>query len=112
MQIQNGNSCTIIKANGKKEVIEGTTPHFDKLVIDINAPKLSIEYAKGRVAVNEDFQLNYPRNQALARRLRRASKDVLVEALGGKVSTKVETVNGKTEKKILVTFRDQSVARL
>ena len=108
MQIQNGTSCTVVSANGQKQVINGMHPHFDKLVLDQNARKLSVEYAKARIAINEDYKLNFARNQALAKRIRRESKNVVIEVLGGKVSTKTEG----NEKKVLVTFPDQTVARI
>ena len=113
MQIQNGNGCTLVSPNGKKEVINGIHPNFDKLVLDQNAPKMSVEYAKARDAINEDYKLNYGRNVALAKRIRRESKNVVIEVLGGKVSTKTETMsNGKSEKKVLITFPDNTVARI
>ena len=107
MQIQSGLDVTVVKSNGKKETISGTTPHFEALVLNKEG-KLSVEYAKARTAINADHALNFPKNQALAKRLRKECKKVVVEMLGGKVSTAF--VEG--EKRLLVTFPDQTVARL
>jgi hypothetical protein len=115
MQIQNGTQVTLVSSSGKQTTISAITPNFDGLSLDKNAPKLSVEYAKARTAVNLDYAQNHPRNQALAKRVRRACKDVVVDVLGGKVSkTKVTDDKAKDfgQVKLLVTFPDQSVARL
>lgn len=109
MQVHNGTQVAVVSANGQKQVITAVHPRFDALVLNVHAPKLSVEYARARDAINGDFADLVKKNEALAKRIRRGCKDVVVEALGGKVS------KGKDEKggmKLLVTFPDHSVARL
>lgn len=109
MQVNQGLTTTVVTPNGKKETISATTANFDQLQLNKEG-KRSIEYARARTAINEDYKNNFKSNQALAKRVRKACKEVVVEVLEGKVSTKVDE---KTkEKKILVTFPDHSVARL
>lgn len=90
-----------INASGQSRSL---TPHCDAVLLD-PAGKGSVEYARARSAINEDFKLNYPGNQALAKRLRKSSKRTVVEFLKGKVSR-------NKEDKLIVTFPDNSVAHL
>lgn len=80
------------------------TPNFDKLVLDPHS-RGSIEYARARHSINEDFKLNFAGNQPLAKRYRKASKEAVVEFLKGKVSK-------NKENKLIVTFPDGSIAHL
>lgn len=99
-----------INASGKC-VITSTTPNADKFFPNKNAPKLSIEYAKGRAAIGEDFKQNLTFNVALAKRIKRQSKEVLINFLDGKVSKK-QTDASKKGYTMIVTFPDGSVANL
>jgi hypothetical protein len=91
-----------INANGKRTSL---SPHCDTIILDPNAPKLSVEYAKARSAIAEDFKLNVKGNEPLAKRLRKQSKQEVVKFLNGKVSK-------NPEGNLIVTFPDNSVARL
>lgn len=103
-----------------KDSVSSTTPNCDSVYLDKNAPRLSVEYAKARKAINDDYALMQPRNQALAKRLRKESKHRVVAFLEGKVSRK--TLNAgdpgyKDDKqgeqfRMIVTFADGSVANL
>lgn len=91
-----------INANGKRMSL---SPHCDTLIIDPSAPKLSVEYARARNSIAEDFKLNVKGNEALAKRMRKQSKQKVVKFLNGKVSKNAEG-------NLIVTFPDNSVARL
>ena len=99
-----------VTASGKRIEVEESSlsPHCDQLLINKDAKRLSVEYAKARSAINEDFKVNFAANQALAKRLRSDRKRKIVDHLGGKVSKKHE--DGKM--KLLVTFPDGSTANL
>jgi hypothetical protein len=93
---------TIVQASNPTKSL---TPHLDQCFIDPKGPRLSLEYAKGRAALNEDFKFLFAMNEPLAKRKRKELRHALVELLGGKVS-----LNEK--KKHIVTFPDNTVARL
>lgn len=104
----------VMSASGKVK-LNSTTPNSDLLFIDSNAPKKSIEYARARVAINADFACNMTHNAALAKRIRRESKERTVSFLGGKVSKKMldeRDAQGNQRWKMIVTFKDGSVANL
>lgn len=104
-----------VTASGKeiKAEVSSLTPNCDKMLLDKNAPRLSVEYAKARMNINEDFKFVFSFNQPLAKKFRKEWKRNVVSFLDGKVSTKEEAnKQGKMEKKIIVTFPDGSVARL
>ena len=90
-----------INAAGKQTEL---TPHCNNTLLNPEG-KGSVEYARARSAINEDFKINFPRNEALAKRLRKESKRTVIEHLGGVVSR-------NDEKKLIVTFPDKSIARL
>ena len=111
-----------ITATGKSISL---TPHSDALFLNEDAPKLSVEYAKARNAINADFRILVKGNVAMAKRIRRESKRAVTEFLKGKVSKKQDVIRDKDnnpvldsegkeqpETKFLVTFPDNSVARL
>jgi hypothetical protein len=111
------NSTTVVTASGKRLSLSS---HADQIIIDSNAPRLSVEYAKARDAIQADFRENFKMNQPMAKRMKRQSKETVIEFLGGKVSKKVltpedkdyNTKRGGSQFKMLVTFPDNSVARL
>lgn len=80
------------------------TPNFDTLVLDPHG-RGSVEYARARDAINQDYKLNFAGNQPLAKRYRKASKEAVVEYLKG-------TVGKNKENKLIVTFPDGSIANL
>lgn len=92
-----------INATGKRVSL---TQHADKLFIDPNAKRLSVEYAKARNAWQADFKENFKMNEPMAKRMRRQMREATIEFLNGKVS--------KSEKtgKFIVTFPDNTVAVL
>lgn len=99
--------------------VSGTTkitslnPNCDACMIDNTAAKLSVEYARARTAINEDFKLTFPANQALAKRIRKESKTRTVAFLGGKVSKKWNDMEDTAKGfKLIVTFPDGTVANL
>ena len=111
-----------ITATGKSISL---TPNSDAMFLNEDASKLSVEYAKARNAINADFRILVKGNVALAKRIRRESKRTVVEFLKGKVSKKQDILRDKDnnpvldsdgkeqqEMKFLVTFPDNSVARL
>ena len=89
-----------INARGEQTEL---TPNCNLILLD-PSERCSIQYAKARAGINADFQLNFPRNEALARRLHKDSKKAVIEALCG-----VESKNDKQQ--TIVVFPDQSVAR-
>ena len=90
-----------ISANGKQTEL---TPNCNATLLNPEG-KGSVEYARARSAINEDFKLNFPRNEALAKRIRKESKRTVVSFLKGEVTR-------NTENKLIVTFPDKSIARL
>ncbi len=105
MQNQNDNTISAVNGAGKIISMVTTTPHCDAILINDKAPRLSVEYAKCRTAINEDFKLMFASNQALAKRQRSESKHRIVAHLKGEVSR-------NKEGDLIVTFPDTSVARL
>ncbi len=89
-------------ATGKRTSL---TPNCDACWINPHAPRLNVEYARARASINEDFKLNFKMSQPTAKNIRKRSKKAVIEALSGVVSK-------NTEGKLIVTFPDQSVARL
>lgn len=99
----------IITASGKTRSL---TPHCDDVLVDPNAKRLSVEYARARASINEDYKLNFKGNQAMAERVRRQSKDTVIQYLGGKVAKKLVEKDGKKYTQLMVTFPDGSQANL
>lgn len=110
---------TVIHASTCKRI--SLTPHCDELFIDLSAPRLSVEYAKARSAIDADYNTNFKMNQPLAKNKRNQSKRNIIEAMGGKVSKKflkdkdgnaIFNNNGKEKYQLIVTFPDHTVANL
>jgi hypothetical protein len=92
------------KPKSKHDIGYSYTPAMNNLFINPDG-RGSVEYAKARVAINEDFRTIFEYNQALAKRTRKEAKRAMVQLLGGKVSK-------NNKEKLIVTFPDNSVARL
>jgi hypothetical protein len=94
---------TVIDGRGNSVSLHA---HCDKLYLDLTgAAKFSIEYAKARYAFNEDYKEMYKKNQALAKRLKKENRSIIIKAMGGVVS--------KNDKdRFIITFPDASVATL
>jgi hypothetical protein len=95
------------------QVVNSLRPNAEACFIDNKAAKLSVEYARARTAINEDYKLMFPRNQALAKRMRQESKKEVVSFLDGKVSKKWNDMEDTSKGyKLIVSFPDGSVANL
>lgn len=102
----------VMSASGKT-VVFSTTPNCDKVFLNREAPKRSVEYAKARTAINEDFMENKVHNVALAKRVRKESKHKVVAFLEGKVSKKWNDPADESKGfKYIVSFPDGSQANL
>jgi hypothetical protein len=110
-------TTTHVTASGKRLSL---TSSADAIIVDPGAPRLSVEYAKARGAIQADFRENFKMNQPMAKRMRKEQKQIVIEHLKGKVSKKTIEVGDKEynkerggeQYKMLVTFPDNSVARL
>lgn len=115
--MQNQSTHTHVTASGKRLSL---TSNADTIIVDAGAPRLSVEYAKCRGAIQADFRENFKMNQPMAKRMRREAKQIVIEHLKGKVSKKTieqsdpeySKERGGEQYKMLVTFPDGSVARL
>src|SRR5687767_4661714 len=68
------------------DIMSSLTPNSDKVFINKKAPRLSVEYAKARNAIYEDYKLLFASNQAMAKRVKKEHKDRAVNYLEGKVA--------------------------
>jgi hypothetical protein len=87
------------------------TPNCDLVFINKNA-KLSVEYAKARNAIEEDFKTMFRSNQAMAKKVRKEYKTKVVAHMDGKVSWAEKDKGGKKHRYLIVTFPDHTVATL